>query len=396
MNCEKIGFGLYIMSVKENSEPYFAESLKVIEEIRELPDTKGFYNAAVFEVETKDGSGKIIHLLGRQVKTAGGEGKPDAGSLVLKTLGPDGNIASSKEVWRPNDEDNSVEDARALVSRHGVIDIGFTFVTREDGKITPRPAILKIRSVEELAEGLYNLKIIKFLGGTAIGRNFTDQKSLKGPLERMLPKLKVIKGIIGDETTPLGEEDIDISTGKNVTAISTDQYDQYVYRPEGKDNNHCLRVFEYRQDQDKVSHKQYLHFPNVPPWAEFKIGTTMPPVWLNKNEAFFPIHGIKMVDGKYVYSIGTARLLRDENGIFSVDNISQEPIIEPDLFNGMFKSDEIELHNERRVVYCCGGIPNYYDNGKPKNVKMFINRGDTQTFEVTVSMEKIIKSWQRS
>ena len=383
MNCEKAEFGLPRMSVEENSKPPSVESLKVIEEIREIEGTDGFFNAAAIEI---DG---ITHLVGRLVKYPGGEGKPDAGPLVLKTLGPDGNVVFSKEVWRPNDEDNSLEDPRAVVSRDGGIDFGFTFVSREDGRITPRPAIMKIRSVEELEKGLSNYETIKFLGGIAIGRNFADQKSLKGPLERMLPKLKVIKNIIGDETTPLGEEVIDISTGKNVTAISSGQY---AYRPEGEKYNHCLLVFEHQPDQDKVSHKQYLHFPNVPSWGEYKIGTTMPPIWLNKNEALLPIHGIKIVDSKYVYSIGTARLVRDEDGTLSVDNISQEPIIHPDLFAGRLKSKE--LHRNRRVVYCCGGKPKYYDNGKPKNLIMYINVGDERTVEVTVSMEKIIKSWQ--
>lgn len=131
------------------------------------------------------------------------------------------------------------------------------------------------------------------------------------------------------------------------------------------------------------------------PWAEYRIGTTMPPIWLNDNEAIFPIHGIQIIDDKYVYSIGMARLLRGEGGELSVDNVSQKSIINPDSFAGEFDSDEIELHSERRVVYCCGGVPIYSDSGELEQLKLYVNVGDKRTVEVTVSVTGIIKSWQR-
>lgn len=393
MNCEKAEFGLPRMPAEEKSEPSSLESLgEAIEGIREIPGTEGFYNAAAW-----GGVNGETYLLGRQVDTAGGEGKPDSGSLVLLTLGPDGKIVSSKEVWQPKAGEDLLEDARALLLPDGRIVFGLTSVAREGDNYIPHPTVLMIRSVEELEDGLSKRRIIKFIGGTALGRTITDHIFTESLLSGTTSELKVVKDMIGDQTTPLGEvaEIAKILTGKNVTALSPDL--EFAYRSEGDNNNHQLEVFGYQQEDGEVTFKQSLDFSkNKPPWGEYKIGTTMPPVWLNKNEAFLPIHGIKIVDGKYVYSIGTARLVRDEDGTLSVDNISQEPIIDPDLFNGMFGSDEIELHSERRVVYCCGGIPVCNDSGELEHLKMYVNVGDKRTVEVTVSTDKIIKSWQRS
>lgn len=390
MNCERAEFGLPRMPAEEKSEPSSLESLgEAIEGIREIPGTEGFYNAAAWETNG------TTYLLGRQVNTAGGEGEPDSGSLVLKTLGPDGKIASSKEVWRPKVGEHLLEDVRALLLPDGRIVFGLTYVVREGDNYIPHPTVLMIRSVEELEDGLSKHRIIKFLGGTALGRTITDHIFTESLLSGTTSELKVVKDMIGDQTTPLGEVAEIILTGKNVTAIGPGP-NLVAFRPEGDDNNHRLRVLELQQEDDRVTHKQYLDFPNSISWAEHRIGTTMPPVWLNKNEAFLPIHGIKIVDGKYIYSIGTARLVRDEDGTLSVDNISQEPIIDPDLFNGMFGSDEIELHSERRVVYCCGGIPICNDSGELEHLKMYVNVGDKRTVEVTISMGRIIKGWQRN
>ena len=383
MNCEKTEFGLPRMPVEENSEPSFSslESLrKAIEGIREIPGTEGFYNAAAWKVDEK------TYLLGRNGVT-GGEGKPDVGSLVLKILGSDGNIVSSKEVWQPRVGEDLLEDARALLLLDGRIAFGLTSVAHEGEDYIPYPAVL-ITSTEELMEKMLpKPKVIKAMGRIAI-------TSLEELMEGMLPEPEVIEVMgKGGQTTPL-DEDISISAGKNVTALSPDLF---AFRSEGDNNNHRLKVFGYQQEDGKVTFKQSLDFSeNKPPWGEYRIGTTMPPVWLNKDEAFLPIHGINLVDSKYVYSIGTARLLRDENGILSVDNISQEPIIDPDLFVGMFNSDEIELHSERRVVYCCGGIPFYNDSGEFEHLKLYVNVGDKRTVEVTVSVDKLIKGWQRN
>jgi len=356
MNSERLEFGLPRISAEKNPESSSAELLiDPIEKIREIPGTEGFYNAAAWEING------TTFLLGRKVRYAGTEKEPDVGSLILLALGTNGNIVSSKEIWQPKVGGHSLEDVRAQLLTDDRVAFGLTSVAHEGDDFIPYPAVL-ITSNKDLMEGT-------------------------------LPEPEVIKIIgKGDQTTPLGE-DLSVTTGKNVTAISPNLF---AFRPEGDSNNHRLQLFEYQNKGSKVTHRQYIDFPDTIPWAEYRVGTTMPPVWLNKNEAFLPIHGIKIVDGKYVYSIGTARLFRDENEMLSVDNISQKPIIDPDLFAGMFKSDEIELHDFRRVVYCCGGIPVCNDSGEAEHLKLYVNVGDKRTVEVTISMDKIIKSWQRS
>lgn len=318
-------------------------------EIREIPGTDSFYNAAAWEYNG------ITHLLGRQVESAGEYGEPDVGSLVLKTMGEDGNIATSKEVWQPNESgDILLEDARALPLSDGRIAFGITAVDRNK---TPHPAVLII-STEELTNGT-------------------------------LPKPKIIESLgEGDQTTPLGDSTSEL-TGKNVTAIDSNLF---AFRPEGDNYNHQLRVFQYHED-GSVSHQQYINFPKNIPWAEWRIGTTLPPVWINDKEAIFPIHGINKVANKYVYSIGSARLVKDENGVLSVDNISSENLINPDLFTEMYDSDEVELHSERRVVYCCGGIPIKGTDGELNRLKLYVNVGDRRTVEVTLSLAALTKGW---
>jgi len=60
----------------------------------------------------------------------------------------------------------------------------------------------------------------------------------------------------------------------------------------------------------------------------------------------------------------------------------------------MFSNDDTELHSERRVVYCCGGVPVSNDSGEFEHLKMYVNVGDKRTVEVTIAMGRIIKGWQ--
>lgn len=395
---------LFNMPVKENADPSSPESLNgAIVEIREIPGTESFYNAAAWKVDGE------TYLLGRQVDKAGGKGYPDVGSLVLLTLGQDGKIESSKEIWKPKYGEHLLEDARvtllptrdienddaqSITAKSKVI-IGFTAVDHVGNDHIPYPAVF-ITDTEKLKEGMFSRpRVIKnMMSRTALRRLVSAlEDGYYESTEGTLLEPEVIEALgRGDQTTPLGE-DINISKGKNVTAIGPNLF---AFRPEGDINNHRLQVFEYQQENSEVTHKQYIDFSkDIPPWAEWRAGTTMPPVWLNENEAVFPIHGIKIVDGKYVYSIGTSRLKRDEDGTLSIDNISREPIIDPDLFVGMFNDDEVELHPERRVVYCCGGVPIYDDSGKLENLKLYVNVGDKRTVEVTVAVAKLIEGWQR-
>src|SRR5690606_5476313 len=101
-------------------------------------------------------------------------------------------------------------------------------------------------------------------------------------------------------------------------------------------------------------------FPTDLPWARWRIGTTMSPIWINEKEALFIIHGITIqkIDGidKYVYSLGRAKLSRNKN-IFKV-KVAYEPILTPDDFLNEDGTQIVpDLHPElRRVVYSCVGI----------------------------------------
>jgi len=360
-------------------------------DIREIPNTEGFYNAAAWEGKREGIDEGKTYLLGRKVEAAGEDGKPDKGSLVLMTLDAEGIFESFKEVWKPLSDEHLLEDARALSLPDGRIAFGLTSVVRKGNDYIPHPAVLIVKSPEELAEGLSKLKIIKFLGGVALGKTSSYERFTEKFAGVISPGLEVIGDMVGDQTTPLGE-DTSISPGKNVTAIGPDLF---AFRQEGDENNHRLRIFKHLEDCTVID-SQYIDFPKDIPWIEYRIGMTMPPIWLNENEAIFPIHGIQRVNGKFVYSIGSARLLRGEDGKLSVDNISQKPIINPDSFVGRLNNNDAELHGERRVVYCCGGIPIYNDSGDLERLKLYVNVGDKRTVEVTTSVAEMIKDWRKS
>jgi len=308
-------------------------------EIRELPDTDGFYNAAVLYLNG------VHYLLGRQVGKAGSENEPDVGSLVLKTLDDDGNIIHSEEVWNPNtgngDREYLLEDARALTLSDGRAAIGLTYVTREGEDSIPHPAVLIVNSIERLKK-VFDDNAVKCLGKIAIKQAFAGQSPNQEAIgEQTTP---ISESINETNITPIGKNVIAISSRKSLEEDNKHTY-SFAFRPEGNINNHRLHVFEHSEDGE-VDH-------------------------------------------------GTTRLLRDKDGNLSVDNISQESVINPDLFDGMFDGDKVELHPERRVVYCCGGIPTYDNSGKYNNLKLYVNVGDKRTVEVTMSMAEMVKNWDR-
>lgn len=326
------------------------ETGAVVMEIREIAGTDNFYNAAAWEEDGKK------YLFGRQVVKAGGIGEPDVGTLVLKTLNLDGNIVASQEIWKPGDTEYLLEDPRALPLRNGKIAFGLTAVDHVGDAYVPYPAVLTA-STQELLNRSMKPTVIRSMGS-------------------------------GDQTAPIGEHSKLI--GKNMTGFGSNLF---VYRPEN--SNHSLRLFEYQDGKDEVKHIQNIDFPTNIPWAELKIGTTIPPIWLNNQEAILLLHGIKEVDEVLVYSIGSARLLRDQRGTYTVDNITSKPIIHPDLFIEPQNNGEVELHAERRVVYLCGALAVYNSEGKVDEIEAYPNIGDKRTAKVTLSATAIIEGWER-
>ena len=174
-------------------------------------------------------------------------------------------------------------------------------------------------------------------------------------------------------------------SGKNLTPIDNSTY---LFRPDSSDYNHKILVFSlHRQVPDKLDD---IDFPTNLSWAKWRIGTTMPPIWLNQEEALFIIHGISIVKVKgratYVYSIGRAKLTR-KNNKFSVV-VAPDPILTSDNFiNNDGTPMVAELHPKlRRVVYSCGGI---IKRNKQDALYLYVNVGDRTTFEVEFSLKEL-------
>lgn len=295
------------------------------------------YNLAVWQKSSEDS----LYLIGREVTEPGKEGEPDTGILKLFEVATDGSIIQEKVIWKPIYDGINLEDPRALELPHENLNIGLTAVLRnKKGSPVPFPAIVKIDSL-----------------------NFWKHE---------LPPLLII-----DTFGP----------GKNLTPIDSHTY---LFRPDTANYNHKLLVFSmHLQIPKKLTD---IDFPTYLPWASWRIGTTMPPIWISPTEALFIIHGISLqkIAGKekYVYSIGRAKLTRQDNN-YQV-KIAPEPILTPDDFLDKKGVPLVEeLHPElRRVVYSCGGV---IKKQTPNKLSLYVNVGDRTTFEVEFSLKELKK-----
>lgn len=277
-------------------------------------------------------------LIGREVKHPGDVGEPDNGVLKLFELDQEGLPIQERIIWTPSFEGINLEDPRVLEGSHNDLIIGMTAVVRDKkGTPLPFPAIVKIDSHHTWNK---ELPPFLFIGSFGPGKNLT-------PL---------------DSTT-------------------------FLFRPESFEYNHKLVVFSIHRQIPE--HLCDINFPTNLPWAMWRIGTTLPPLWINQNEALFLIHGITIEKpengGRFIYSIGRAKLVRKDN-IFQLI-VADDPLITPDDF-----LDETglaivpELHpNLRRVVYCCGGV---VDNTN-EFLRLFVNVGDRATYEVKFRIEDL-------
>jgi predicted GH43/DUF377 family glycosyl hydrolase len=293
------------------------------------------YNLGVWQKSKED----ALCFIGREVVRAGKTGEPDTGILKLFEIGKNGAIIHERVIWKPIYDGINLEDPRALQLPNENLIIGLTCVLRnKNGQPVPFPAIVKIDYLNSWKQNLPPFLVIDTFG-----------------------------------------------PGKNITPIDSNTY---LFRPESKDYFHKILVFSLKsQLPEKLDD---VEFPVNLPWAMWRIGTTMPPIWLNPNEALFIIHGITIqkINGKekYIYSIGRAKLTRKDNKYNVV--VAKEPILTPDDFvNNEGKPLVKELHpRSRRVVYSCGGIIK-------KNMKnflsLFVNVGDRTTFEVEFSLDEL-------
>lgn len=310
-----------------------------IKQIKDIfPDIQvARFNVAVWQKSGEDS----LSFIGREVAVPGPTGEPDTGILKLFEVSKDGTLLQEKVIWKPLYEGINLEDPRALELPNENLIIGLTAVLRDKkGHPIPFPAIVKIDSL--------------------------------GSWKKELPPFLVI-----DTFGP----------GKNLTPIDKSTY---LFRPNSIDYFHKLLVFSlHSQIPEKLGE---IEFPLDLPWASWRIGTTMPPIWLTPNEALFIIHGISIqnIDGraKYIYTIGRAKLIREENTFRVI--VAREPILTPDDFldeNGMPLVEE--LHPElRRVVYSCGGV---IKKNAPDTLSLYVNVGDKTTFEVDFSLAELKK-----
>ncbi len=295
------------------------------------------YNLAVWQKPTEDS----LCFIGREVIARGVDGEPDTGLLKLFEVSRSGQIIQEKIIWKPIYDGINLEDPRALELLNENLIIGLTAVLRDKkGQPVPFPAIVKIDSLSSWKHELPPFLIIDTFG-----------------------------------------------PGKNLTPIDKNTY---LFRPDAADFYHKILVFSlHSQVPEKLAE---IEFPSDLPWASWRIGTTMPPIWLSHTEALFIIHGISkhIVDGKefYMYSIGRAKLIRNHNSFQVI--VSPEPILVPDDFLDE-KGEPLvaELHPElRRVVYSCGGI---IKKESPDTLSLYVNVGDRTTFEVDFSLEELKK-----
>jgi predicted GH43/DUF377 family glycosyl hydrolase len=295
------------------------------------------YNMGVWQKSHKD----AVCFIGREVVSAGVPGEPDTGILKLFEIGKNGALLHERVIWKPLYDGINLEDPRALQLHNENLIVGLTCVLRnKNGEPVPFPAIVKIDSLNSWKKNLPPFLVIDTFG-----------------------------------------------PGKNTTPIASNTY---LFRPDGANYNHKILVFSL--DSQIPEKLDDIEFPLDLPWAMWRIGTTMPPIWLNPQEALFIIHGITMqtIDGKekYVYSIGRAKLIRKKNKFQVI--VAREPILTPDDFLNKDGSSLVEeLHPEiRRVVYSCGGI---IKKNKQDSLSLYVNVGDRTTFEVEFSLEELKK-----
>jgi len=293
------------------------------------------YNLAVWEKSSTDS----LFFIGREVLQAGAVGEPDTGILKLFEVNKNGEVVQEKAIWKPVYDGINLEDPRALELPNDDLIIGLTAVLRDKtGSWVPFPAIVRIDDIHSW--------------------------------QKELPPFLVI-----DTFGP----------GKNLTPMNDGTY---LFRPDAPGYHHKLLAFSLEsQVPEKIGD---IQFPVDLPWAQWKIGTTMPPIWISNTEALILIHGITIetIDGKpkYIYSIGRAKLTRREN-MYQVI-VAPEPILTPDNFLDSDGTPLVEeLHPElRRVIYSCGGI---IKKGNTKNLSLFVNVGDRTTFEVEFSLDEL-------
>ena len=287
------------------------------------------YNVAAWQKADMD----HVVLVGREVHEPGENEAPDIGKLVLFEIDEENRIIHERVLWESLYNNFFLEDPRALVNEDGSITIGLTAVLKADSGYKPYPAVVNIAK------------------GSA--------------WEGELPPVSLVHAY---------------GSGKNLTPIKKNKF---LFRPDSADYHHKLLFFDLADTDPESTYD--VEFPSHFPWAMWRIGTTMPPLWMSETEALLIMHGITIQGGKYVYSIGRAKLHKVD-GQFKVE-VHEKPIMTPDTFLKEGAPMEAELHPElRRVVYACGGV---IKRKEPENLYLYVNVGDRNTYEVKIALSEL-------
>ncbi len=277
-----------------------------------------------------------VFLITREIERKSKGDDPDFTKLLLVELDKNLTQVNEKVVWQALSESLYLEDPRAMSGKNDSVVIGLTALLRGGkGEYIPYPAITKLYS-NEWREQLPAITLIESFGP-------------------------------GKNTTPV-EEDV------------------FFFRKDGIENRHNLTVFSLFNSIPK--HIQTLKFPTDLPWAKLRIGTGMPPLWITSDKALMIFHGITLIDGKYVYSLGRSALIKKNNKYEII--VDRKPLINKEFFrdeNGEYLIGELHPHL-RKVVYCCGGILKPTDKN---TLILFINVGDMNTFLVEFPIKELVK-----
>lgn len=269
-----------------------------------------------------DSSSNHTMLIGREVIAPAPYHLPAIGNLVQFEWDGD-KILSERVLWIPKDKTSLLEDTR-IVKFGDKLNIGLTAVERIEGDWTAFPAV-KITLESDLS--------------------FDNTQTIK-----------------------------EFGPGKNTTTLDENTW---FFRPSDSFFNHKLLVFNY---ENQVATKTgEIVLPETFDWARFKFGSSIPPVWLDDAHALFLVHGITYLHGIYVYTLGRGILTRSGDKFEA--KIHPEPLITPDTFAHLGIE---ELNPEdRRVVYCCGGVI------REEVLLLYVNIGDHKTCEIGYNLKEL-------
>ncbi len=283
-------------------------------------------------------------LMAREVHIAGGQGEPDKGDMVLLEVDAQGKVIQEKVIWKLEGASQLLEDARAFVCKDGKVLLGLTAVTEENGKATPYPAVVTLDNAHKPNDQLPQVQVLKQFG-----------------------------------------------PGKNMTPL--DDHGTFLFRQDSPEHHHHLLVFSW-DGEHEAQVKGQVQFPTDIPWAQWRTGTTMPPIWINDHQALMIFHGITKQDGKYIYTLGRALLnISNDDAInkkYTVQ-VDYNPLVTPDDFlddHGRSLVEELHPHL-RRVVYACGGVLRRVENQLV--LALYVNVGDRQTVEVQLPWKELLQ-----